>query len=85
MLQAACKTNGFRCLEIMSSTLFEAIDRNEFSYQIQFANSNGSLFILGPWCGASKEIVPPISSFEVHVTCESEGLCQVMDLPPYVP
>ena len=85
MLQAACETNGFRCLEIMSSKLVEAPKSKEFKYLVEFANYDGSLFIQGPCCGASEEVMPPVSSFEVHVSCESEGLCKVMDLPPYEP
>lgn len=85
LLQAACEFNGFRCLKLLSSKLVEVNDQHVFVYEVEFANPDGSPFELGPCCGASEESMPPISTFTVHVYCESDDICLVMDLPPYVP
>jgi len=84
-LRAACELNGFMCLKVLSAELVQAVDQGEFTYEVKFANPDGSEFILGPCCGASEEEMPPISIFTVHVKCEDDGSCFVMDLPPYVP
>jgi hypothetical protein len=85
LLQAACKLNGFMCLDILSAELIEVHDQSEFVYEVQFANPDGSLFVLGPCCGADEETMPPQSTFIVHVLCQSEDSCLVLDLPPYLP
>jgi hypothetical protein len=85
LLQAACELNGFICLEVLSFSLIEVREQNEFIYEVEFANQDGSQFTLGPCCDASEETMPPVSSFITHVLCDSDGSCTVMDLPPYVP
>jgi len=85
LLRAACEMNGFMCLSILSSELVQADNQQEIFFELEFANPDGSLFILGPCCGADEETMPPVSVFNVQVSCEDEGLCQVLDLPPWVP
>ena len=85
LLRAACRFNGFMCLEVLSAQLIEGDDQGEFTYEVKFANPDGSEFVLGPCCGASEEEMPPKSSFTVYVQCDDDGSCLVMDLPPYLP
>lgn len=85
LLRAACRFNGFVCLDILSAELIDVNDQGEFIYEVKFANPDESEFVLGPCCGATEEEMPPKSSFTVHVECEADGSCLVMDLPPYLP
>lgn len=85
LLSAGCEFNGLMCLKVLEMTLIHANEPHKFVFDVTFANPDGSLFILGPCCGATEEEMPPVSGFTVHVACEQEGTCQVLDLPPYVP
>ena len=85
LLQAACQFNGFMCLPVRSAELIQMKDQQEFVYDVSFNNPDGTLFELGPCCGASEEIMPTTSIFTVHVICKTQDTCKVMDLPPYVP
>ena len=85
LLQAGCDFNGFMCFPMLSNVLVLIENQNKFFFDVEFANPDGSLFVLGPCCGATEEIMPPISLFTVQVSCDDTGLCQVLDLPPYVP
>lgn len=85
LLRAACERNGFMCLETLSTESMQAVDQGEFIYEVKYANPDGSEFVLGPCCSASEEEMPPKSIFAVHVQCEHDGTCLVLDLPPYVP
>jgi len=85
LLRAACEFNGFMCLGVREMTFKEAINPHEFIFTVEFANPDGTLFVLGPCCGADEETMPPQSSFMVQVNCQEDGSCLVMDLPPYVP
>jgi hypothetical protein len=85
LLEAGCKTNGFMCLPILDMRLFQINDQREFIYEVTFKNPDGSAFELGPCCGANEEMIPVISLFTIHVFCELQDVCHVMDLPPYAP
>ena len=85
LLRAGCEFNGFMCFAILSSELVEVINQQEFLFELEFANPDGSLFVLGPCCGATEETMPPVSVFTVQVRCDDTGFCQVLNLPPWVP
>jgi hypothetical protein len=85
LLEAGCKFNGLMCLRVLDLTLIHADEPREFIFSVVFANPDGSQFVLGPCCGATEEEMPPVTLFNVHVTCEQDGACRVLDLPPYVP
>jgi hypothetical protein len=55
-----------------------------FRFTIEFQNEDGTVFILGPCCGATEEEMPPRSNFDYPVTLR-EGKYQVMELPVFVP
>jgi hypothetical protein len=85
LLESGCQFNGFMCMKVLNESLVEVKETREFMFEVNFANPDGSLYIMGPCCGASEEVSPPKSNFLIHVICETEDICRVLDLPPYVP
>lgn len=80
----ACDNQLLQCLEVQSAeTLHEESDT--FIFQVKFSNPDGSLFVLGPCCGANETEMPPVSQFEFTVMKNTDGKFVVMNLPPYVP
>ena len=84
LLKAGCEFNGFMCLPVLSSVLVHVENQHEFTFDVEFSNPDGSLFVLGPCCGATEEIMPPMSVFTINVRCDDAGRCLALDLPPYV-
>ena len=85
LLGAGCEFNGLMCLQVLDLSLIHENDSGEFIFEVEFANPDGSQFVLGPCCGATEEEMPPVTLFQVRVTCEQDSACRVLDLPPYVP
>lgn len=80
----ACENRLLQCLEVRSATL-QHQEGNSYVFQVEFNNPDGSLFVLGPCCGANETEMPPVSEFEYTVTRNAEGKFVVMNTPPYVP
>lgn len=80
----ACAQAGLQCLKVRTAT-FQSLQGDTYSFQVEFSQPDGSLFVLGPCCGASETEMPPVSQFEYRVTRNANGKFFVMDLPPYVP
>jgi hypothetical protein len=85
LLQSACEINGFMCLRVDQVERFQSPSAGEFTYKVTFIGPDGNLFKLGPCCGATEEEMPPVSQFEIRVTCSENHSCQILDLPPYRP
>ena len=85
LMKNACTTNGFRCLRIKLAGIDWKNSPNEYVFTVQFQNDDGSLFVLGPCCGASETEQPPVSFFEIRVLKIAEGEFRVLDMPPYMP
>jgi DNA-binding CsgD family transcriptional regulator len=93
LLKNACTINGMQCLQINSAGptsagpfgVNEDENRTEFKFQVDFAKKDGSLFVLGPCCGANATDSPPQSVFYFTVVKGSNEKFLVMDLPPYSP
>ena len=85
LLKNACTTNGFQCLQIKLAGIERKPSPNEYVFAVQFQNDDGSLFVLGPCCGASETEQPPVSFFEIRVLKVAEGEFRVLDMPPYMP
>ncbi len=85
LLEAACSTVGYACLKVKSVVLEEQISPNEFKFMVEFENEDGSLFVLGPCCGADETEMPPVSSFPFSVMVDDTGKYLVHTLPAYVP
>jgi hypothetical protein len=84
LLQRACEINGLQCLQVRTAT-FKSLQGATYVFQVEFSNADGSLFVLGPCCGANETEMPPVSQFEYRVSMTAAGKFSVMDLPPYVP
>jgi hypothetical protein len=84
LFEAAC-TRQLQCLPVRELILATQIDASIFNFIVEFSNPNGSLFILGPCCGATETEMPPVSQFDCSVEKFSEGDYRVMCLPVYVP
>jgi len=79
-----CDNQLLQCLEVRSATFKELVGE-AYIFQVEFNNPEGSLFVLGPCCGATETEMPPVSRFEFTVTRNSAGSFVVMNTPPYVP
>ena len=80
----ACDNQLLQCLEARSAT-FEQLVGDSYIFQVEFSNPDGSLFVLGPCCGANETDMPPVSQFEFTVMRNTDGKFVVMNTPPYVP
>ncbi len=80
----ACENQLLQCLEVRSAT-FKALSGDGFIFQVEFNNPDGSLFVLGPCCGANETEMSPVSQFQYAVGLNADGKFVVMNLPPYVP
>jgi hypothetical protein len=80
----ACDNQLLQCLEVRSAT-FKDLVGDSYIFQVEFSNSDGSLFVLGPCCGANETEMPPVSRFEFTVSRNADGRFVVMNTPPYVP
>ena len=79
-----CENQLLQCLEIRSAT-FKQLVGDAYIFQVEFNNPDGSLFVLGPCCGATETEMPPVSQFEFTVTRNAHGRFVVLNTPPYVP
>jgi hypothetical protein len=80
----SCEYAGLQCLKVRNAT-FQNLQGDTYFFQVEFSNADGSLFVLGPCCGADETEMPPMSQFEYRVTREGNGIFRVLDLPPYTP
>jgi hypothetical protein len=79
-----CDNQLLQCLETRSIT-FKELRGDSYVFQVEFSNPDGSLFVLGPCCGANETEMPPVSQFEYVVSRNAEHRYVVMNTPPYVP
>jgi hypothetical protein len=80
----ACDNQLLQCLQVRSAT-FQQLVGDSYIFQVEFSNADGSLFVLGPCCGANETEMPPVSQFEYTVSRTSDGQFVVLNTPPYVP
>ena len=80
----ACDNQLLQCLEVRSAT-FKELRGDSYIFQVEFSNPDGSLFVLGPCCGANETEMPPVSQFEYMVSRNADRRFVVMNTPPYVP
>jgi hypothetical protein len=80
----ACDNQLLQCLEARSAT-FKELRGDSYIFQVEFSNSDGSLFVLSPCCGANVTEMPPVSQFEYTVSRNADHRFVVMNMPPYVP
>jgi hypothetical protein len=80
----ACDHQLLQCLQVRAAT-FQHLVGDSYIFQVEFDNPDGSLFILGPCCGADETEMPPVSQFEYTVSRNADHRFVVMNTPPYVP
>jgi hypothetical protein len=80
----ACDNQLLQCLEVRSA-IFKTLTGDSYIFQVEFNNPDGSLFVLGPCCGANETEMPPVSQFEYTVSRNADHRYVVMNPPPYVP
>jgi len=85
LMKNACMYNGFQCLKIKLAGIEYKPSPDEYVFGVQFQNEDGSVFVLGPCCGASETEQLPVSFFEIRVMKNTEGEFLVLDMPPYMP
>jgi len=85
LMKNACMYNGYQCLKIKLAGIEYKPSPDEYVFGVQFQNEDGSVFVLGPCCGASETEQPPVSFFEIRVLKNAEGEFRVLDMPPYMP
>jgi hypothetical protein len=81
----ACESNGLMCLPVLHLINQPHISPTELHFLVEFMWDDGSLFVLGPCCGATEEEMPPVSQFEYTVVLGLDGKYRVTGLPVYVP
>jgi hypothetical protein len=84
LFEAAC-SRQLQCLPVHSIVYARQVDENNFRFNLEFTNSDGSVFVLGPCCGASETEMPPVSRFDCSVEKRGAEDYKVMCLPVYVP
>jgi hypothetical protein len=85
LMKFGCEFNGLTCLQVHDAVIKSQNSNNEFLFEVRYSNKEGEIFELGPCCGETEEEMPPVSLFEIRVSCDAESNCKVRDLPPYVP
>lgn len=80
----ACDQRLLQCLEVRS-TSFKELRGDSYIFQVEFNNPDGSLFVLGPCCGATETEMPPVAQFDFTVSRDANHRFVVMNTPPYVP
>ena len=83
LFDAGC-TYQYLCLTIKDVVQAEQISATDFHFVVHFANPDGSLFVLGPCCGADETEMPPVSEFEYQVVKVDDQFLVIGDLL-YVP
>jgi hypothetical protein len=81
--QAAC-TRQSPCLLIARIVDEKSIAQDEFEFVVEFVWIDGTLFKLGPCCGATEAEMPPVWQFPYTVK-KINGSFKVMAGPVYIP
>ena len=84
LLEAACRGNGFQCLDVGRILSEREIVPGTYRFEVEFVNADGSLFVRGPCCGATETEMPSQSVFAYDVVKMDEQFL-VQQLPVYVP
>lgn len=73
-----------QCLLVSSLVEETKVSLDEYIFIVEFMNEDGTLFVLGPCCGATEAEMPPVWQFKYRVKW-NDGRFRVMDPPVYVP
>ncbi len=81
--ESSC-TNQRPCLSVANIVDEKQVTPGEFSFLIEFIWIDGTLFKLGPCCGATEAEMPPVWQFPYTVK-KIDGMFKVMEEPVYMP
>jgi hypothetical protein len=85
LFQAGCAYNGFVCNLVIKNFVDDSqLSPDDFRFTVELQNPDGTLFVLGPCCGADPDSEPPWTQFDFLVKRTDSGYL-VQDLPIYVP
>lgn len=85
LFEAACTKNGYICtLTIKNEVSAAQISETQFRFSIEMQAQDGSLFALGPCCGADPQKEPPVTQFD-FIVANVKGKMLVLSLPVYTP
>lgn len=85
LFAAGCQYNGLVCtLSLLYVVEVSRSEANGLVFVVELADQDGSLFRLGPCCGAEPEEMPPVNQF-VFELVERESGWRVVSLPVYIP
>ena len=73
-----------KCLPVRNIISAEQSGPDEFVFVVEFSNEDGTLFELGPCCGATEEEMPTRSQFTYTVMKAGDQFA-VLNPPVYVP
>jgi hypothetical protein len=73
-----------QCLLVSRVVEETQVSTDEFLFVVEFVNEDGSLFVLGPCCGATAAEMPPVWQW-LYTVKKMDGQFKVMDAPVYVP
>lgn len=83
LMQAACERQ-LLCMAVKHILSEEQLSDSQFLFVVEFANPDGSIFVMGPCCGADETEMPPNSEFEYRVEKSADDF-RVLGGPLYVP
>lgn len=73
-----------KCLPVRNVVSAEQSGPDEFVFVVEFSNEDGTLFELGPCCGATEEEMPTQSQF-TYTVMKTGDQFTVLNPPVYVP
>jgi hypothetical protein len=85
LLRLGCTVNGLQCLRAGSIELDRQVSAFEYRFKVEFENEDGSLFEMGPCCGADQSTFTPVTQFPYTVIKVAEGEFRVQELPVSLP
>lgn len=83
--QSACTMNGMQCLQAIIMGMREEVPSEKYLFLVEFIEQDGTLYKLGPCCGADEPGSPPQSVFLFKVIRIEGGKFTVLDMPTYAP
>jgi hypothetical protein len=84
-LRLGCTVNGLQCLRVQSIELEKQVSPFEYAFKVEFENEDGSLFVMGPCCGADESMFTPVSQLPYTVIKVADGDFRVQELPVSLP
>ena len=82
--RAGCEMNSLVCLPVSRVLEAQTLSESETLFAVEFLEKDGTVFILGPCCGAEESAMAPLSAFELRVRTQ-DGFSRIVDMPALIP